>query len=621
MPCCYDGLSAKLIEQNGFKLSFMSGFGVAAVHGVPDTGLLSYGEIVSQLAFITQAVNIPIIADGDTGYGNILNVKRTVKGFAKAGAAGIMLEDQVNPKRCGHTRGKSVVSREEAELRIQAAVDAREELGQDIVIVARTDAVYTHSLEEAIARMKAFRKRGADILFMEAPQSIEQMKAFCSQVKGPKMANMVEQGTTPLLPPKELAAVGYKLVAYPLTLLSASIKAMENAIQALQSGNPEQLKPLLQDFSHQMCWIRELLERGEKTLRDGRWLLKQSPWAVVISFVVLSMTSSPSCKDKGLKQAKHTSVIKNDLLIIPHIEEHDTSELAHWQHMIAGATAGLTETAIMFPFDTVKTRLQSETIGSESKNLFSCLSEIVRKEGLLKLWRGLAAASFTAGPGHAIYFATYEIGKRAFSTNQEGYQPLATAGAGALAALVADGVFIPFDVIKQRMQLQSKTSNILAIATRVYRERGIGAFFAGYTTTLIMEVPYTAIHFATYEGVKHFLLNWREIGHNEFSLSSNMIAGALAGIVASGLTNPLDVVKTRLQTQGEKTSSSYRNMFHAMRVIMKEEGFRGFLRGAEARMLFHAPSASICFGAYASCKYLFSQFSSATAEEKSAPSI
>ncbi|GJQ13885.1 hypothetical protein GpartN1_g5676.t1 [Galdieria partita] len=249
MPCCYDALSAKLIERNGFKLSFMSGFGVSALHGLPDTGLLSYGEIVSQLRFITEAVNIPIIADGDTGYGNAMSVKRTVKGFANAGAAGIMLEDQLNPKRCGHTRGKSVVSREEAELRIRAAVDAREEMGRDIVIMARTDALYSHSLEEAIVRLKTFRKQGADILFMEAPSSVEQMKVFCQQVEGPKMANMVEQGTTPILPPNELAAMGYKIAAYPLTLLSASMKAMEEALEALQSGDPYKVQPLLHDFS------------------------------------------------------------------------------------------------------------------------------------------------------------------------------------------------------------------------------------------------------------------------------------------------------------------------------------------------------------------------------------
>ncbi|EME28022.1 mitochondrial carrier (BOU / S-adenosylmethionine carrier) [Galdieria sulphuraria] len=299
------------------------------------------------------------------------------------------------------------------------------------------------------------------------------------------------------------------------------------------------------------------------------------------------------------------------LSFIPHIEEVASTDLSHWQHMIAGAVAGLTETTLMFPLDTVKTRLQSITVNTPNQGLFSCVAEILRKEGFLKLWRGIGAASMTAGPGHAVYFATYEIGKQLFSNNVNEYKPLATAGAGALAALVSDGVFIPFDVVKQRMQLQKTSTSFFSVVSRVYTERGIGAFFAGYTTTLVMEVPYTAVHFATYEGVKHFLLHYRQVPEHQFSISSHLIAGAMAGTVASGLTNPLDVVKTRLQTQGEVTSSSYKNMLHAMTIIFKEEGFRGFLRGVVARMLFHAPSASICFTAYSGCKFLFASFSSA----------
>jgi len=137
------------------------------------------------------------------------------------------------------------------------------------------------------------------------------------------------------------------------------------------------------------------------------------------------------------------------------------------------------------------------------------------------------------------------------------YRPVATAGAGALAALVSDGVFIPFDVVKQRMQLNKTSIGFFSIVSKVYKERGIGAFFAGYTTTLVMEVPYTAVHFVTYEGVKHFLLHYRGIPDDSFSLSSHLIAGAMAGTVASGVTNPLDVVKTRLQTQGEVRLSLY----------------------------------------------------------------
>lgn len=178
---------------------------------------------------------IPCIGDGDTGYGNALNVKRTVVAYARAGMAGIMLEDQVMPKRCGHTAGKAVVSRDEAFTRIQAAVDARRESGVDIVIMARTDARATHSLEEAIARCQEFARLGADITFLEAPRSVEEMTQYCRQVPGPKMANMVENGLTPVLLPEQLEAIGYSIAAYPLTLLSAGIKAMESALVLLRS--------------------------------------------------------------------------------------------------------------------------------------------------------------------------------------------------------------------------------------------------------------------------------------------------------------------------------------------------------------------------------------------------
>lgn len=236
MPCCYDGFSAKLIERAGFPLTFMSGFSVAAARsGLPDTGLLSYGEMVDQGRAICAATNLPVIGDGDTGYGNALNVKRTVQGYAQAGFAGIMIEDQVSPKRCGHTRGKKTVGFDEACMRIKAAVDARDE-GSDIVIMARTDARETDGMDEAIRRMKAFEEIGADILFLEAPQSIDEMQRFCTEVSGPKMANMLEEGKTPVLAPDDLSAMGYKISAYPLTLMLSALKAMEGALEGLKIG-------------------------------------------------------------------------------------------------------------------------------------------------------------------------------------------------------------------------------------------------------------------------------------------------------------------------------------------------------------------------------------------------
>jgi 2-methylisocitrate lyase-like PEP mutase family enzyme len=236
MPCCFDALSARLVEQAGFPLTFMSGFGVSAARiGLPDTGLVSYGEMLGQGRDICAAVSIPVIGDGDTGYGNPANVRRTVLGYAAAGFAGIMIEDQVAPKRCGHTGVKEVVDRREAQRRIRAACDARDE-GADILVVARTDARTTHGLDEALWRVRAFADLGADLLFLEAPRDEGEMAAFCAATPGPKMANMLEDGVTPLLPPQRLAEVGYKVAAYPLTLLSSAVHAMREALAALSQG-------------------------------------------------------------------------------------------------------------------------------------------------------------------------------------------------------------------------------------------------------------------------------------------------------------------------------------------------------------------------------------------------
>lgn len=236
MPGCHDALSAKLAEQAGFPTAFMSGFAVAAVRlGLPDTGLISYGELVEQGRNICGAVSIPLFGDGDTGFGNPLNVRRTVEGYARAGFGCIMIEDQIMPKRCGHTRGKAVVGREEALLRIRAAVDARNE-GADILIMARTDARATDGLDEAIARCQAFAQIGADITFLEAPLSEDEMRRYCAEVPGLKMVNLIESGKTPLLPLPHLEAMGYKIAVYPLTLLNVSIKAMRAALARIQRG-------------------------------------------------------------------------------------------------------------------------------------------------------------------------------------------------------------------------------------------------------------------------------------------------------------------------------------------------------------------------------------------------
>jgi 2-methylisocitrate lyase-like PEP mutase family enzyme len=243
VPACFDALSARLVERAGFAATFMSGFGVSATRlGAPDTGLISYGEIVNQLGNICAAISIPVMGDGDTGYGNSLNVKRTVQGYAQAGCAAVMIEDQVWPKRCGHTKGKQVVDRKEALSRIRAAVDARNE-GADILIIARTDARATMGLEEAIERAKGFMALGADINFLEAPESVEEMEAYCKAVPGIKMANMLEGGVSPFLSPAQLEAIGYGMVAYPLTLLNSAIHAMQQTLTTL--GTEKHPKPQL----------------------------------------------------------------------------------------------------------------------------------------------------------------------------------------------------------------------------------------------------------------------------------------------------------------------------------------------------------------------------------------
>ncbi|MEM8571573.1 MAG: isocitrate lyase/PEP mutase family protein [Pseudomonadota bacterium] len=239
MPCCFDALSAKLIEQEGYDLTFMSGFAASASRiGAPDLGLMSYGEVADQARNISDALRIPLIADGDTGYGNAMNVRRTVTGMARAGCAAVMIEDQLAPKRCGHTFGKAVVERQEAFDRIRAAVDAREAVradGGDILILARTDARHDHGLAEAIGRAAHFAELGADILFVEAPQSTDEMAKLCAELPGPKMANIVEGGATPDLPVEELQGLGFSIAAYPLSLMAAAMEAMVTTLRAMRA--------------------------------------------------------------------------------------------------------------------------------------------------------------------------------------------------------------------------------------------------------------------------------------------------------------------------------------------------------------------------------------------------
>lgn len=213
-PGAHDALSARIIDKAGFNAVYFTGYGQAASYlGTPDVGLLTMTEMAARVHNFASAVNIPVIADGDTGFGNAINVMRTVREYEAAGAAAIQLEDQVAPKKCGHMLGRKVVPAEEMVGKIKAAVAARQD--QDLVIIARTDSRTLFGIEEAIRRGKAYEAAGADVLFIESPESIEEMKMITSSFSVPVLANMVEGGRTPMMSNQKLQEIGYNLVIYP----------------------------------------------------------------------------------------------------------------------------------------------------------------------------------------------------------------------------------------------------------------------------------------------------------------------------------------------------------------------------------------------------------------------
>ena len=236
-PGCFDALTARLLEAAGHEAIFCGGFSVAASRlGLPDVGLLSYGEMVDQVRTTAAATSLPVIADMDTGYGNPINAQRSLLGFQQAGAACVMIEDQRWPKRCGHTSGKQVVDRPEAVSRVRACVEIRDRHGLDILIMARTDAAAGEGFDEALRRVDDFAAAGADLTFLEAPESESQMARNCAEVAGHKVANMVEDGLTPWLSPAELTEIGYSVVLYPVSLLLHGARAMRRAAEQLRLG-------------------------------------------------------------------------------------------------------------------------------------------------------------------------------------------------------------------------------------------------------------------------------------------------------------------------------------------------------------------------------------------------
>ena len=231
-PGAHDGLCAKIFQQAGFEAIYMSGFAnSASLLGRPDVGLLDYTEMLERATALADCVDIPIIADGDTGYGNAINVGRTVKGYEKAGVSAIQLEDQVAPKKCGHMTGREVISSDEMVGKIKAACDARTD--DDFMIMARTDARTNLGIDAAVERALRYEEAGADIIFVESPESVEEMKKITSSFKVPTVANMVEFGRTPLLSAAELQELGYSIMAIPVMSNFVIAKAVKEAAEIM----------------------------------------------------------------------------------------------------------------------------------------------------------------------------------------------------------------------------------------------------------------------------------------------------------------------------------------------------------------------------------------------------
>jgi 2-methylisocitrate lyase-like PEP mutase family enzyme len=263
VPGVYDALSAKIAAAQDFPALYMSGFSVAAsLLGEPDIGLVTASEMTTRASQIVAAAgDVPVIADGDNGYGGVYNVERLVRHYEQAGVACIQLEDQVNPKRCGHMENKEVVSLPDATKKVAAAVSARRD--PNFLIMARTDARATHNLDEALKRGDAFLEAGADILFIEAPQSVAEMEVIGQRFKGiPLVANMVEDGKTPLLEPNELLSLGYKILLRPVSaLLAAADTLMRSYKQLKNSGDLAETPRLTFQGINSLLGLPEYLER------------------------------------------------------------------------------------------------------------------------------------------------------------------------------------------------------------------------------------------------------------------------------------------------------------------------------------------------------------------------
>lgn len=267
MPGVFDTLSAKIAARAGFEVVFITGYSLSAtLLGEPDFGLLTQTEVVNAAQRICSVVDTPVIVDADTGYGNAVNVVRTVQDLVRAGAAGMFLEDQVWPKRCGHMKGKQVIALDEQLKKLRAAIEAKKE--HDFYIVARTDARQALGLSEAITRGIAFKQAGADAVFIEAPESKEEMKEISRHVPGPLVANMLERGVTPLMGPEELKGLGFDLIVWPLAPLYSVAKTLTEMYSTLRrDGSTVKILDRLMPFDE----FNEIVGLEEKYSLDQRY--------------------------------------------------------------------------------------------------------------------------------------------------------------------------------------------------------------------------------------------------------------------------------------------------------------------------------------------------------------
>ncbi|HEX3881241.1 MAG TPA: isocitrate lyase/phosphoenolpyruvate mutase family protein [Stellaceae bacterium] len=270
VPGAYDTLTARLVEQAGFEAVYLTGGGYSRASGYPDLGLLSVVENARFIGLTVEAVGIPVIADADTGYGNAINVIRTVREYEKSGVAGFHIEDQVAPKKCGHYDGKEVISKAEMVGKIKAAVDTRRDA--DMVIIARSDARAIEGLDAAIDRVNAYMEAGADVGFVEAPQTVDELRSVGKRVNGPNLVNVFEGGKTPMMAASELAEMGFRLGIYPSQTHRAAIRAAQRVLAVLkEDGHVRRVEGDLCTFQEREVAVGTAAWRAleEKYMREG----------------------------------------------------------------------------------------------------------------------------------------------------------------------------------------------------------------------------------------------------------------------------------------------------------------------------------------------------------------